>query len=257
MSYIANRDFLLEVAKGNVAGHSLVHKYGRNPAVPNGSWEPLTSTGILNFVTAAATVRIKAGNAADDAAGVGAQSIFINGINDSGVETTEEKATAGAAASTATTALFWRVFRAYVGDAGAYATTATTVGANTGVVTIENGTGGTDLLQIDAGAGQSEHCHYAIPAGKTAYFLGYQVTIDGKLAADVRIMTRSGLNDFTTPFSPKRERLYLSGVLGSNSDGGGVPLFSLPEYSDIWIEANGGGAATAASANFELLLVDD
>ena len=39
MTYIGHSDFLIEVAKGNVAGHSLVHKFGRNAAVPNGSWE--------------------------------------------------------------------------------------------------------------------------------------------------------------------------------------------------------------------------
>jgi len=32
-------DFLIEVQKGNVKGHSLVHKFGRNDAVPNNSWE--------------------------------------------------------------------------------------------------------------------------------------------------------------------------------------------------------------------------
>ena len=38
MSYIGNKDFLIEVQKGNVVGHSMVHKFGRNDAVPNGSW---------------------------------------------------------------------------------------------------------------------------------------------------------------------------------------------------------------------------
>jgi hypothetical protein len=37
MSYISNKDFLIEVAKGNVAGHAIVNKFGRNPDVDTGT----------------------------------------------------------------------------------------------------------------------------------------------------------------------------------------------------------------------------
>ena len=36
MSYLHYRDFLLEVAKGNVPKHSLVHKFGRNSDIDAG-----------------------------------------------------------------------------------------------------------------------------------------------------------------------------------------------------------------------------
>jgi hypothetical protein len=39
MSYYEERDFLIEVEKGNISHHFLVHKFGKNSAVANGSWE--------------------------------------------------------------------------------------------------------------------------------------------------------------------------------------------------------------------------
>jgi hypothetical protein len=41
------RDFLLEVAKGNIPGHSVVHKFGRNPNIPNavGTFETIWNGG--------------------------------------------------------------------------------------------------------------------------------------------------------------------------------------------------------------------
>jgi len=37
MSRQFTREFYLEVARGNIAGHSLVHKYGRNNELSNGT----------------------------------------------------------------------------------------------------------------------------------------------------------------------------------------------------------------------------
>ena len=259
MTWFGHTDFLIEVQKGEVTGHSLVHKFGRNDAV-GATFEGIhLLSGTFNFLTAATTVRVKAGgNAADAAAGVGAQAITIEGLDGSLDLVSESVATAGASASAATSASFWRVFRAFITDlsAGAYATGVGTAGANTAAVIIENSAGGTDLISIGAGEGQSQYGAYAIPNGKTGYLLSATVTTDGNKAADIRMYTRTALNDFSTPFGPKRLMIYWDGILGTFVFQPRSPGSAMVAGTDIFWEAQA-GASTEVSIDFEILLVDN
>ena len=90
-------DFYIQVKEGKIPGYSLVHKYGRNPAVPNGTWAFINQLGFTSWPLSAATkVRIKAGgDAADDAAGNGARSVIVQGIQTNLNEGTYEIATNG------------------------------------------------------------------------------------------------------------------------------------------------------------------
>lgn len=46
MSFFGSKDFYLEVVKGNVPGHSIVHKYGKNPQIQNSaSFESIWNGG--------------------------------------------------------------------------------------------------------------------------------------------------------------------------------------------------------------------
>ena len=248
-----NRDFLIEVAKGNIKGHSMVHKFGRNASVPNGSWAFVNNLGFTAWpLSAATTVRIKAGgNAADTAAGAGARAVVVQGINAAGDEVTETIVTAGAAASAVTTETFWRLHRAWVSSCGTYG------GANVGAVTFENGAGGTDLLKIEAAEGQTQFAGFTIPAGKTGYLLSLHITVDAQKAADARVFTRADITDTTAPVASKRLDLFFDGLLGDFQYLPKGPELSVSALSDIWVEASGAGAGTEVSADFELLLVDN
>lgn len=245
-------DFYTEVAKGNVAGHSLVHKFGRNDAVPNGTWAFVNLLGHTAWpLSAATTVRVKAGNAADTAAGAGAREITVQGIDSTLAEVTSVLATAGASASSNSTESYWRVHRAWVSSAGTYGA------ANTAAVVIENSGGGTDLIQIGVEEGQTQFAGFTIPTGKTGYFVSVSITVDAGKAADIAIYTRANMNDTSAPMSSKRLKLFFDGVLGTHSLNPDSPIFSMPALTDIWVEARGGGAASEVTADFELLLVDD
>ena len=248
-----SQDFLVEVQKGNIAGHSLVHKFGRNDGVPNGSWEFVNLLGASNGLLAAATtVRIKAGgDAADTAAGAGATEITVQGIDSTLAEVSETIATAGVGASSATTASFWRVHRAWVSGVGTYGV------GNTADVVIENSGGGTDLIMIAIGEGQSQYAGFTIPTATTGYMLSGVITVDAAKAADLRMFTRSNITDVTAPMSSKRLKLHFDGVLGSLTYIPRSPGSAISALTDIWFEAYGGGAGTEVSVDFELLLVDD
>jgi len=250
-----NEDYLISVAKGNVPGESLVHKFGRNDAVPNGSWVFVAILGqSAHVLSAATTVRIKSGNAADDKdAGAGAREVTVQGI----VETTfaEETDTLlpdGTTASASSAKSFWRVHRAWVSSCGTYG------GANTGDVVIENGAGGTDIITIAAEEGQTQDALFTVPADTTGYLLSVHATVDSNKTTNIRCFTRENIGNTTAPVSSKRLKLFWDGV---ESPGfvydPSSPEFAISQKSDIWFEAYGDGAVSQVSIDFELLLVDD
>ncbi len=252
-------DYLIEVQKENVIGAELVHKYGRN-ATASTSWELVSGLSIVSapamFRQAAATMRVKAGgNAADAAAGVGAQKVTLEGITDGLVEVQETLTmnANGTLASAASTALFWRVYRAFVSDDGIGAYGA----PNTGDIVIEDSGGASDENIILAGEGQSQHSVYTIPTGKTGYLLSVNVTVDAAKEASVRLLTRNKFNDVSTPFSPARIRKFFDGIVGQNDYIPRGPEATLPALTDIWMEAKGSAGVSEVSCDFELLLIDD
>ena len=253
MSFYGNTNFLVEVSKGNIPGHSIVHKFGRNDAVST-SWELVSQvSGATSFLSAATTVRVKSGgDAADDAAGAGAREVTVQGINDSFVRAEEAIATAGTGASLATATSFLRVDRAFVSAAGTYATP-----VNTADIVIENSGGGTDLIHITADEGQTQYGAYALATGVTAYLLSVFISVDTSKTADFRFFVRENSNDTTPPVSPKRLKLFWDGVSGSIDFAPLSPILFVNGPADIWMEAKGSGAPAEVSVDFELLLVDD
>jgi len=231
----------------------MVHKFGRNDGVPNGSWEFITLLGLTSWpLSAPTTVRIKAGgNANDTSGGSGAREVTIQGIDDSFNEVSETITTAGAFASAATSTSFWRVHRAWVSAVGTYGN------ANTGAITIENSAGGTDLIQIGAGEGQSQFCAWTVPIGKTAYLLSLNVDVDSNKTANIRVFTRDDIDITSAPMKSKRLRLFFDSVAGSLSWIPKGPELRINQKSDIWVEAYGDGAIIETSADFELLVVDN
>ena len=252
---LANSDPIL-IRRGLVTGASIVHKFGRNPDVPNGTWEGvLQAAAQFPWLTAASAVRVKSGgNVADDGTaspqGAGALTVTIQGVDATGAEITETVTTAGAAASAPTTQTFLRVYRAWVASAGAY------TGSNTAAVIIET-TGGTALIQITAGEGQTQFCGYTIPLGKTGYLASAMVQADAAKAADFRLFTRADCTTVTAPFSAKRLKYFWDGVLGQVEVRPFTPMLTLPALTDIWIEARGGGAGTECTADMEIIIFDD
>ncbi len=248
-----NLDFLVEVEKGNVSGHSMVHKFGRNDGVPSGTWEFISLLGHTVWPLSSDTlVRVKAGNALDTSTGTGAREITIQGITTGFLEATTTLTTAGATASTYSATSFWRVYRAWVSSVGTYG------GANSSeAVIIENSAGGTDIIQIGAEEGQTQFAGWTVPVNKTAYLLGAHIHVDTNKTADIRLFTRDDIDDTVAPMKSKRLKLYLDGVEGNFMYDPSGPEVKINQKSDIWFEALGDGAVSEVSCDFELLVVDN
>lgn len=215
-------------------------KFGRNTAVGSGTFEPITPTGVLNFLQAPDTMRIKAGgNGADNAAAAGAREITLQGIavvNGNLRIATEKLVTAGASASNPTALSWWRVFRAFVSAAGAYG------GTNIGIITIQNVNTPLERLTIPAGVGQSQTSAFATPDDKTLFVDQFILSVDVNQNAEIQIVTRENFN-VLVPFSAARVRATTE--ISTNAID--VPLMTpleVPPLTDIWVV----GKATAASA---------
>lgn len=246
-------DFYVEIQKGNIAEHVMVHKFGRNDSTPNGVWTLVSPSGPSGaFPISGVTVRIKAGgDVADNTTGAGAREITIIGLDTNLNETSEVITTSGVNASLSTTTRFWRIYRAFVSSVGTYGV------ANTDDVIIEDSDGNNNMLFIMADEGQTQHAAYSIPAGKKGYLVSAELDTDASKAADFRLFVRNNLTTVLAPMSPRRLALYWDGVLGQVSYKPRSPSIILNALSDIWVEARGGGANTEVSVDFEILLVDD
>jgi len=134
------RDFFLEVAKGNVTGHFIVNKFGRNSDIDTAAEETIWANGgMYTFPTAAQTLDVVSSDANDTSAGTGARTVEIQGLDGSYDAVTETVTMTGTTPAT-TTATFLRVNRAMVKTAGSG-------GVNAGAITIDQTTSGISVVR--------------------------------------------------------------------------------------------------------------
>ena len=249
-----SRDFLIDVQLGKVSGYSMVHKFGRNDGVPNGTWEFINLLGASNgLLSAATTVRIKAGgNAADDVGGAGATEVTIQGIvATTFAEETDTLIPDGANVSAASAKSFWRVHRVWPSGVGTYR------GKNIGPIVIENSAGTADLIQINADEGQTFYGGYTIPDGYTGVLLSVHKSVDSTQAADIRMFTADDLDIVSAPMKAARAKKLFTGINAESPYIPKGPDSVLNAKSDIWFEAEGSGGTTKVGIDFEILLVQD
>lgn len=248
----ATNNFGLDVARGLYGNISNVHKFGFRASV--GTTQTVIWGGTATsypFPTTDTKIRVAAGgNAADVATtGAGAWTVTVQGLDANWAVQEETLTLAGASASADSTNTFIRVFRAFVASCGTYG------GNNTGDISIES-TGGSELITIKAGEGQSQTTVYTIPAGKMAYLTAYSADVNGKQSATVAIYQRRNADDVSSPYSAKRLLTKIPGLTG-NSNKQFTSIISFPEKTDIWSEAATGLSSSDVNCNYDLYLVDN
>ncbi len=171
VTYLPNRDFLLEVAKGNVPGHTLVNKFGRNLDIDTGS-VPETVWGGGGLYTghptgSPETVELSSDDSADTSAGTGMRTIRIYGLKTSTSTAYEtEDVTLNGTSWVSSAETWYRVNRAVGLTYGSG-------GTNAGGVTIRHTTTTANIFAVvPADGGQTAICCYTIPTGSTGYLVG-------------------------------------------------------------------------------------
>lgn len=161
----------LEIARGNVAGITIEHKFGRNPDIDTGTdpediWD---AGGIWIAPTTARTHQLASTSINDDTDGggtnAGARTIRIFGLGSS-FALQQEDLTLDGTTNVATASTYTMIYRLQILTAGA-------TGSNEGVITATADTDGTVTAQINIGNNQTGMAIYQIPAGKKGFLVNF------------------------------------------------------------------------------------
>lgn len=226
----------LEIAKGQINKLSHVNKFGYNNAIGT-SYEAITDLGTHVLPTTASAVSVISSSADDAAAGSGARTLEIQGLDASYNLQTSTVTLNGTAAVTTGSDTYLRVFRMRVLTAGT---------GETNVGNITASIGGSDIAQIKANAGQTLMGVYTVPAGHNVYLTKFQFSLSKNQEAQVQLRTKAVDNgawqvkgQFGT-FANTVEYEYI------------VPLL-IPQKTDIQFRAKA-GATSETGIVFDMLL---
>lgn len=227
---------------GDIPGVVYSDKFGYNSAVGT-AFEDVWDVGgtYSGWLTTASTVRVQAGgNAADTAAGAGARTIRVVGLDENWDPAQEDITLAGASESAATTTTFIRVNRAYVLTTGTYAT------QNTGNIIVEDTNTTTALAVIGAGLGQTEMFMLSVPRNQQGCLNNLHIYVEANKDIELQLWVRDNANLTTAPFGSERMLRRMAGVTGFiDMTGQGLPTFGA--YSDIWMRAKASSGTASVS----------
>ena len=162
----AHEPFELQVSRGQIPWHKVIFKYGSNADI-NGSLETIWSHGgLYSYPAAAIQMKVSSSSADDAAAGTGARTVAVYGL-DADYNEINEIVTLNGQTEVLTTKSYLRVFRAFVVTAGSGETAAGTIYVGTGTVTA--GVPATVYAEIAIGDNQTTMALWTVPAGYTAY----------------------------------------------------------------------------------------
>lgn len=186
-NYLWDEAWELNVSRGKVRGAFHIIKFGENLDI-DGSMETIwDGGGLYTYLTAAAVVTVTSTDGDDAAAGTGARTVTVEGLDANYNQVSETLTVGGSAGSVE----FFRVFRAFVASSGSS-------GTNEGTISIASGA--TTLAQIrtvgsptSTGLGQTFMSIYTVPADYTGYIYQWDLST-AKSDGDVFLVKR-GQND--------------------------------------------------------------
>ena len=253
--FIRDRDFFLEVSRGNIPDWQVYEQYAKNENTISGTEVSLAAGGVINFLTAPDTVLVASGgNVNDTASGTGARKILVQGIDENLKLASETIELAGASASASTTTKFWRLFRAIVTESGTYTLTgAGTTGSNQGEIVVESTTDGTQLITIQQYESNSQYGCFSIPKGYVGHLSSLILSVASNKSSVIRTYLRQNFTNTSTNIGARSLSLEFDGVSGVNYLTAKSSLV-IPELSDIWFTAVAAANNTLVSINFEMLL---
>jgi hypothetical protein len=160
--------FELQVARGLVPGHRVINIFGFNPDVDTAQETVWPQGGILTFPSTAIKMKVSSSSTNDAAAGTGARTVMLMGL-DSLYREIREVVTLNGQTAVETTQNFLRVNCATVVTTGSGNSAAGTIYIGTGDVT--TGVPATVYQVITVGDNNSICGHFCVPAGHTAFIL--------------------------------------------------------------------------------------
>lgn len=158
--------FELQVSRGQISWHRNVTIFGYNPDVDTSRVTVWPYTGIIPVPAAALQLSVSSSSTDDTAAGTGARTVYLEGL-DANHNTVSETVTMNGQTAVTTVNSYLHINNAYVATAGSGLSAAGDIYFGTGTVTLGVPATVYDLIKFDYN--QRITGSYTVPAGYTAY----------------------------------------------------------------------------------------
>ena len=241
-------DPYLEISKGNVPGHTRIHKFGHNEALST-NFESIWSGSNIYIYPAAATLMNLTSTDVDDLMGdTGAWNVTIYGL-DAGYNQINETVALNGQTRVPTTLQYLRVYRMVVRNVGA-------TGWNEGIIYLGTGVTAAGVPTnkyaiIDANYGQTMMTTYTIPDGYTGYIIRVGITsYTANKAFEVYLRTRPTGESWL-----RKEEYHLSS--GQSVEHPFTPPMPIEARTDIQFMGKVDVAGGVTEVNYDLVLVED
>ena len=234
--FVWDEEFPLNVSRGKVRGASVIHKFGAVPSMATNTtgtiWDvddtlyPWSAFDTAGVIVAAAVDVADNGNV-----------IRVEGL-DENYETVSEDFTVSSSGTVTGTVSFKRVFRAFI---------TTDSGSNTADINFTKG--GTTVLRIKAGKGQTLMAIYTVTAGCTAYIkqIACSAQAGADATVDVKVRNTAGIERVQASFE-------VVGDGGPYTNQFYYPL-KVPEKTDIEFRATTRSNNGRYTATFDLIII--
>jgi len=241
--------FNLQVSRGQIALHESFCQFGINTSVGTSNetvW--IGSTGTYSFPAAASVLKISSSSADDDAAGTGARTVLVDGLNADYERVTEVVSLDGQTAVN-TTNSYIRVNKMTVLTAGSGGTSVGNIYAGTGTVT--SGVPAVVVNQTGVLANETESAFYTVPAGYTAFINAWTMS-SGNTVADEWTRFTFRVRPFGGVFGIKAQyHIAGSGIYECMT----VYPLPIPEKADIDVLAATSDGTASVSSQFQIVLI--
>lgn len=165
--------FKLQVGRGQIPGHSVIHVFGHNPDVDTTEVTVWPATGLLTHPAAPTIMKISSSSTDDASGGTGARTVYILGINGTGGYVSEMVTLNGQTAVN-TVNEYDAIETMSVVSVGSGGVNAGIIYAGTGTVTA--GVPAVPYSAIGVGDNLSLVGHWTCPTGYTGYLVFGSVT---------------------------------------------------------------------------------
>ena len=239
--------FGLQVSRGQIQGHSNVLIFGYNADVDTSEESVWPAGGTVPHPTVASVLKISSSDANDTAAGTGARTVFIEGVDGSyNVVSDTVELDGQTAVNTINEYLY--VNRFFVLTAGSGGQNAGNINAGTGTVT--SGVPAVLYDLIATGYNNRTTGHYCVPAGYTGYM------VEGLLSAG-QASGSTAVTGFLKQNGP--DGILRVGAVSTVNNSAAVymfdPPYTIPEKNCVGATAIGAANNNAVSSYFNIVLI--
>ena len=242
-----NEAFALQIARGQIPGHSAVIVFGYNADVDTSEESVWPDGGIVPHPTVASVLKISSSSTDDTSAGIGARTVTIVGL-DGSYNQVSESITLNGQTAVNTTNSYLYVNQFYVTSVGSNGANVGNINAGTGVVTA--GVPATLYDLIASGYNNRTTGHYCVPAGYTGYIM------QGLFSAGQASGT-TAVTGFLKQHGP--DGIVRVGAVTTVNNSAADYLFEIPylvpEKNCVGATAIGTAANNAVSSYFNIVLI--